>query len=75
MLLTINLVADPYALARSHVIASKTSISKAVTNLLRRKTSVLPAACDDSAADFSIQPVTLPPSGQLWPFSLRSDLP
>jgi hypothetical protein len=37
--LTINLDDDLYAMARSHAIASKTSISKAVGDLLRRKTS------------------------------------
>lgn len=39
MRLTINLDDDLYAMARSHAIATKTSISKAVGDLLRRKTS------------------------------------
>ncbi len=43
MRLTINLDDDLYAMARSHAIATKTSISKAVGDLLRRKTEV-PAA-------------------------------
>lgn len=38
MRLTINLDDDLYAMARSHAIATKTSISKAVGDLLRRKT-------------------------------------
>lgn len=37
MRLTINLDDDLYAMARSHAIATKTSISKAVGDLLRRK--------------------------------------
>lgn len=43
MRLTINLDDDLYAMARSHAIATKTSISKAVGDLLRRKTEVPPA--------------------------------
>lgn len=39
MRLTINLDDDLYAMARSHAFATKTSISKAVGDLLRRKTS------------------------------------
>ena len=39
MRLTINLDDDLYAMARSHAIAKKTSISKAVGDLLRRNTS------------------------------------
>lgn len=42
MRLTINLDDDLYAMARSHAIATKTSISKAVGDLLRRRTSALP---------------------------------
>jgi molybdopterin biosynthesis enzyme len=38
MRLTINLDDDLYAMARSHAIATKTSISKAVGDLLRRRT-------------------------------------
>lgn len=39
MRLTINLDDDLYAMARSHAIATKTSISKAVGDLLRRRTA------------------------------------
>lgn len=39
MRLTINLDDDLYAMARSHAIATRTSLSKAVGDLLRRKTS------------------------------------
>ncbi len=39
MRLTINLDDDLYAMARSHAIETKTSISKAVGDLLRRRTS------------------------------------
>ncbi len=38
MRLTINLDDDLYAMARSHAIATKTSISKAVGDLLRHRT-------------------------------------
>lgn len=37
MRLTINLDDELYAMARSHAIATKTSISKAVGDLLRRR--------------------------------------
>jgi hypothetical protein len=37
--LTINLDEDLYAMARAHAIASKTSISKAISDLLRRRTA------------------------------------
>ncbi len=37
MRLTINLDDDLYAMARSHAIATRTSVSKAVGDLLRRK--------------------------------------
>jgi Arc/MetJ family transcription regulator len=43
MRLTINLDDDLYAMARSHAIATKTSISKAVGDLLRRNISSRPA--------------------------------
>jgi len=39
MRLTINLDDDLYAMARSHAIATKTSISKAVGDLLRRNST------------------------------------
>lgn len=45
MRLTINLDDDLYAMARSHAIATKTSISKAVGDLLRRNSrTTLPAS-------------------------------
>ena len=44
MRLTINLDDDLYAMARSHAIATKTSICKAIGDLLRRRTSALPVA-------------------------------
>lgn len=40
MRLTINLDDDLYAMARSHAVAEKTSISKAVSDLLRRKATI-----------------------------------
>ena len=43
MRLTINLDDDLYAMARSHAIATKTSISKAVGDLLRRRATTPPA--------------------------------
>ena len=43
MRLTINLDDDLYAMARSHAIATKTSLSKAVGDLLRRRQAVPPA--------------------------------
>jgi hypothetical protein len=44
MRLTINLDDDLYAMARSHAIATKTSISKAVGDLLRRRALPTPAS-------------------------------
>jgi len=61
MRLTINLDDDLHAMARSHAIAMKISISKAVGDLLRRKTVATQAPGDDSQADFSIHPMTLLP--------------
>jgi len=65
MRLTINLDDDLYAMARSHSIATKTSISKAVGDLLRRKTtpnvhpvSGFPVSTSNSP---DIDPVTLLP--------------
>lgn len=64
MRLTINLDDDLYAMARSHSISTKTSISKAVGDLLRRKTlenghpaSEFPV----SDSNFHVDPVTLLP--------------
>jgi hypothetical protein len=42
MRLTINLDDDLYAMARSHSIATKTSISKAIGDLLRRNSDPSP---------------------------------
>jgi negative regulator of replication initiation len=64
MRLTINLDDDLYAMARSHAIASKTSISKAVGDLLRRKTSagVHPKSGFPVAeSNFHVDPITLLP--------------
>ncbi|MCX6866567.1 MAG: hypothetical protein NTV46_10200 [Verrucomicrobia bacterium] len=61
MRLTINLDDDLYAMARSHAIATKISISKAVGNLLRRRIGTAAPSSEDSATDFSIHPVTLLP--------------
>ena len=61
MRLTINLDEDLYALARSHAIATKTSISKAVGNLLRRRTTAHSPAHDGPLPDFSVDSVTLLP--------------
>ena len=44
MRLTINLDEDLYAMARSHAIATRTSLSKAVGDLLRRKVAAGVAA-------------------------------
>jgi hypothetical protein len=61
MRLTINLDDDLHAMARSHAIAMKMSISKAVGDLLRRKTATPVPSSDASQPDFSIHPVTLLP--------------
>ncbi len=66
--LTISLEDDLYAMARSHAIANKTSISKAVGDLLRRRRAVLgiPASPGgaietDDETGFYIDPETLLP--------------
>lgn len=64
MRLTINLDDDLYAMARSHAIAERTSISKAVGDLLRQRIS--PAAAESPQSrerenGFSIDPDTLLP--------------
>lgn len=61
MRLTINLDDDLHAMARSHGIAMKMSISKAVGDLLRRRTVATQSPSDSSQPDFSIHPVTLLP--------------
>lgn len=64
MRLTINLDDDLYAMARSHAIATKTSISKAVGDLLRRNTSANAQPASGSLvaeSNFHIDPVTLLP--------------
>ncbi len=62
--LTITLDDDLYAMARSHAIATKTSLSRAVGDLLRRKTSASPfREPQDPNPDttFFIDPETLLP--------------
>ena len=78
MRLTINLDDDLYAMARSHAIATKTSISKAVGDLLRRRTAVgIPHASAGgvSESNFHIDPETLLPvvkgSGTLTEAQIR----
>jgi Arc/MetJ family transcription regulator len=61
MRLTINLDDDLYAMARSHAIATKTSISKAVGDLLRRRTEPPQSTVENEEAPFYIDPVTLLP--------------
>ena len=61
MRLTINLDDDLYAMARSHAIASKMSISKAVGDLLRRKIEPPPMPASHEDSSFHIDPVTLLP--------------
>ena len=56
MRLTINLDDDLYAMARSHAIATKTSLSKAVGDLLRRRQAVPPAP-KSAAADTYLDPI------------------
>ncbi|MFT3990682.1 MAG: hypothetical protein QM680_04655 [Luteolibacter sp.] len=55
--LTINLDDDLYSMARSHAIATKTSISKAVGDLLRRKVASEERQAANEAS-FSIDPIT-----------------
>lgn len=52
MRLTINLDDDLYAMARSHAIATKTSLSKAVGDLLRRKLAASPPEMKPDAASY-----------------------
>jgi hypothetical protein len=54
--LTINLDDDLYAMARSHAIATKTSLSKAVGDLLRRRQAVPPAP-KSADADIYLDPI------------------
>jgi hypothetical protein len=65
MRLTINLDDDLYAMVRSHAIATKTSISKAVGDLLRRRTAgnIPPASAGGvSGSGYpEVDPVTLLP--------------
>lgn len=76
--LTINLDDDIYAMARSHAIATKTSISKAVGDLLRRRTAgnIHPVSgFPVSDPNFHIDPETLLPvvkgSGTLTEAQIR----
>lgn len=57
MRLTINLDDDLYAMARSHAIATKTSLSKAVGDLLRRRTGPPQTPAGDAVADSYFDPV------------------
>ncbi|HEY5753725.1 MAG TPA: hypothetical protein VIT21_11295 [Chthoniobacterales bacterium] len=56
--LTITLDDDLYAMARAHALATKTSISKAISDLLRRKVSTHPggAAAQKSDPDSYFDP-------------------
>jgi len=56
--LTINLDDELYAMARSHAIATKTSISKAVGDLLRRRTKSSPSEAISGRHQHSGFPVT-----------------
>ncbi len=55
MRLTINLDEDLYEMARSHAIATKTSLSRAVGDLLRRQVSCEPQKVSDEGS-FYIDP-------------------
>ena len=56
MRLTINLDDDLYAMARSHAIATKTSISKAVGDLLRRNSTPTPPDFTSKSSTPNIHP-------------------
>lgn len=58
MRLTINLDDDLYAMARSHAIATKTSISKAVGDLLRRNSRPTPPPFPLNPPPANIHPVS-----------------
>ncbi|MFT4176785.1 MAG: hypothetical protein QM627_09010 [Luteolibacter sp.] len=57
MRLTINLDDDLYAMARSHAIATKTSISKAVNDLFRRRVVSEVARGEDDPSTKYFDPV------------------
>lgn len=58
MRLTINLDDELYAMVRSHAVATRTSLSKAVSDLLRRKVAVgLAAPQPDGDATSYFDPV------------------
>ncbi|CAN5282492.1 hypothetical protein BH23VER1_BH23VER1_00870 [soil metagenome] len=57
MRLTINLDDDLYAMARSHAIATRTSISKAVGDLLRRR-AISPSSTPASSPSAGVHPVS-----------------
>lgn len=60
--LTITLDDDLYAMARAHAVAMKTSISKAIGDLMRRNTSQGGNShSPEPAKEFHIDPVTLLP--------------
>lgn len=58
MRLTINLDDDLYAMARSHAIATKTSISKAVGDLLRRNSTQTPPSFPLNPPPPNVHPVS-----------------
>jgi Arc/MetJ family transcription regulator len=70
MRLTINLDDDLYAMARSHAIATKTSISKAVGDLLRRRTL---AATPLPSSSLGIHPLSRFPVSQSEGRSITSE--
>ncbi|HRQ88527.1 MAG TPA: hypothetical protein PLA50_07000 [Bacteroidia bacterium] len=62
--LTITLDDDLYAMARAHAVATRTSLSKAIGDLLRRRQTPPPAPATEATdpdASFYIDPVTLLP--------------
>lgn len=60
--LTITLDDDLYAMARAHAISTKTSLSKAIGNLLRQRNPGLPSPAAPKLGDsFHIDPITLLP--------------
>ena len=76
MRLTINLDDDLYAIVRSHAIATKTSISKAVGDLLRRNTSPRPPTnpSPPNVHPLSGFPVSMSDSGRITDEGVRRSL-
>lgn len=73
MRLTINLDEDLYAMARSHAIATRTSISKAVGDLLRRNEERKPAPTPPEANIHPISgfPLSVAGSGPITDSDIR----